>query len=228
MSTKIKNIGKCGALALLSQIPVVSAFSKFCEDFVHSSWQERIDAWQKEVVKQFSELDTNMEQKIRETSNFASLLASTQRAALEDPEENKLSLYVSSVINAIKNEKFTDVKKHIFLNFLRDFTLLHIEILKFLAISEKYAYEENTNTYFSQIHCASTNWYDIVNQCKPDIFNDEILYNLCYSELVTLKLLKNDNIAIHDRFDKRYPTKQTTSLADEFLAFISEQEAKNE
>lgn len=211
MSTKFENIGKCGTLALLSQIPVVSAFSKFCEDFVHSSWQERIDAWQKEVVKQFSELDTDMEQKIRETSNFASLLASTQRAALEDPEEDKLSLYVSSVINAIKNEKFTDVKKHIFLNFLRDFSLLHIQVLQFISTEDKPRIDVRPNGLY--VHT------DLHRNLHRQ-FKDKDTVKVIISDLANRMLIYTVSN------DREKPT-EITDLGLEFLNFIMEQEKRN-
>ena len=35
-----KKIGKNAALAVLSQIPIASAFGKFFEDFVQEGWQE--------------------------------------------------------------------------------------------------------------------------------------------------------------------------------------------
>lgn len=63
MNNDIKKIGKNTALALLSQVPVVSAFSKFFEDFVQDSWQKRIDLWKEEVVKRLAQLDAEMEQK---------------------------------------------------------------------------------------------------------------------------------------------------------------------
>ena len=134
MSKEVKEIGKMGALALLSQMPVVSAFSKFFEDYVNSNWQKRIELWKEETIKRLSKLDQDMEQKIRDMSNFANILAAAQRGALEDIEEDKVGLYANAVINAIKNEEIDNTKTHIFLNMLRDFTKLHIEVLQELAL----------------------------------------------------------------------------------------------
>ena len=103
MSNEAKKIGKNAALALLSQVPVVSAFSKFFEDFVQDNWQERIDLWKEQIIARLAQLDSEVEQKIRETANFANILASAQRGALEDIEEDKVVLYANAVINAIAN-----------------------------------------------------------------------------------------------------------------------------
>ena len=91
MDNTIKKIGKNGALAVLSQIPVVSGFSKFVEDFVQDNWQERMDLWKEEVVKRLAQLDTEMEQKIRDTSNFARakyLFEVKQNMKMQVPKEN--------------------------------------------------------------------------------------------------------------------------------------------
>lgn len=212
MKTKIEKIGKCGALALLSQIPVVSAFSKFCEDFVHSSWQERIDAWQKELVKQFSELDSDMEQKIRETSNFASILASAQRGALEDMEEDKISLYANAVINAIKDESIDDTKKHIFLNMLRDFTKLHIQVLQFISTEDKPRINVRPNGLYvhtdlhRNLHCKFKN-KDTIKVIISDLANCLLIYTASN--------------------DKEKPT-ELTDLGMDFLNFIAGKEVSDD
>ena len=89
MNSNIKKIGKAGALALLSQIPIASAFSTFVNEFVNSQWQERIELWQKEVINKFSILDEKMQEIIEHQKNFASILATAQQNALTDIEEGK-------------------------------------------------------------------------------------------------------------------------------------------
>ena len=227
MSNTPAKIGKHLALAVLSQIPVVSAFSKFCEDFVQDSWQERIDLWKEEVVKRLAQSDAEMEQKIRETSNFASILASAQRGALEDMEEGKVALYANAVINAIKNESIDDTKKHIFLNMLRDFTKLHIEILKFYnEIEEKIKILRPEIPFHFAIGERPERWYDIAYKWEPTLFQNKTLCTMAYAELVFRKLLKHNCDVLTDGTAFNIcPAKQTTKFADEFLAFISEQEA---
>lgn len=223
-------IGKHVALAVLSQIPVVSAFSKFCEDFVFDSWQKRIDLWKEEVVKRLAQLDAEMEQKIRETSNFASILASAQRGALEDMEEDKVYLYANAVISAIKNEDIDNTKKHIFLNMLRDFTKLHIDILKFYSEIEEKIQVLRPGIQLDYIIGQPENWYNIAYKCEPELFRNKTLCMVAYEELVFRKLLKNDGrvLIYESSLNNNCPSKQTTQFADEFLAFIAERENAND
>lgn len=210
MSNNIKKIGKNAALALLSQIPVASAFSKFFEDFVQEGWQERIDLWKEEVIKRLSQLDAEMEQKIRETTNFANILASAQREALEDIEENKVSLYANAVINAIKNESIDDTKKHIFLNILRDCALLHIEVLKEISKSKGPIVTIRPNGF----HSENPLFLDLRMNYKDKELLEAVIKSLSEYHLTYVAAGK---------IGATEPT-IITDLGKEFLAFIAEQE----
>ena len=50
---------------------------------------------------------------------------------------------------------------------------------------------------------------------------------MVYAELVNLKLL-NSSYVVYELLDNEALEKQTTQLADEFLAFIAEQEKNND
>lgn len=210
MSNDMKKIGKNAALALLSQIPVASAFSKFFEDFVQDGWQERIDLWKEEVIKRLSQLDAEMEQKIRETTNFANILASAQREALEDIEEHKVALYANAVINAIKNESIDDTKKHIFLNILRDCTLLHIEVLKEISKSKGPIVTIRPNGF----HSENPLFLDLRMNYKDKELLEAVIKSLSEYHLTYVAAGK---------IGATEPT-IITDLGKEFLAFIAEQE----
>lgn len=209
----IKKIGKNGALAILSQIPIASAFGKFFEDFVQDNWQERINLWQNEVVKRLAQLDTEVEQKIRNTSNFASILATAQREALGDIEQDKVSLYANGVINAIKDENINNTKKHLFLNMLRDFTIFHIQVLQEISKSKGPQVYIRPDGIYSQNHLLS----DLRMNFKDKELLEAVIKNLSENHLT---------YAVSDRMGSTEPT-AITDLGKEFLKFISEQETSD-
>ena len=218
MSKEVKEIGKMGALALLSQMPVVSAFSKFFEDYVNSNWQKRIELWKEETIKRLSKLDQDMEQKIRDMSNFANILATAQRGALEDIEEDKVGLYANAVINAIKNEEIDNTKTHIFLNMLRDFTKLHIEVLQELALLDNGIhpnFRHGRDSYIKQR----------IREKNPQLIEDIGMFRLTALELQQKGLCVVTVIDMADNSD--YDNVITTSLGQEFLQFIAGQENSN-
>ncbi|MBS6474311.1 MAG: hypothetical protein KH347_08730 [Acetobacter sp.] len=214
MNKDSKKIGKNIALAALSQIPVVSAFSKFIEDFVQDGWQERIYLWKEEVVKRLAQLDKEIEQKIRETSNFASILVTAQRGALEDMEEDKVALYANAFINAIKNERMEDTKKHLFLNMLREFTSAHLKILHLF-------YDEPSTERFMTLHVVS-------NHVKIYEENNEDFIHSLLSDLMKKGLLTEHPCGFSDGITYSINKPASSALGCEFLAFISEQEKTND
>lgn len=218
MSKEVKETGKMGALALLSQMPVVSAFSKFFEDYVNSNWQKRIELWKEETIKRLSKLDQDMEQKIRDMSNFANILATAQRGALEDIEEDKVGLYANAVINAIKNEEIDNTKTHIFLNMLRDFTKLHIEVLQELALLDNGIHPNLRHSRDSYIK-------QRIREKNPQLIEDIGMFRLTALELQQKGLCVVTVIDMADNSD--YDNVITTSLGQEFLQFIAEQENSN-
>jgi len=213
----IKQSGKPFAFALLSQVPIVSAFATFCNEFVNSKWQDRIEKWQEEVIKKFSQLDEKTETKIRESQNFASILATAQQNAIKDIEEDKVKFYVASVVNAIKNEDIDNVKTHMFLNALSDFTILHIKMLEYFKTEHKYLHKNSSNVFgvLSRIEEIKAH---LEKDC-PEIIMDESLSKLVLIELFNAQMLKIQNL--EDINISTNIKKQTTIFGDEFLNFIS-------
>lgn len=205
-----KKIGKNVALAVLSQIPIASAFGKFFEDFVQECWQERIDLWKEEIIKRLSQLDAEIENKIKETSNFASILASAQRGALEDIEDDKVALYANVVINAINNENIDNAKKHIFLNMLRDFASLHIKVLRDISKSKG----PQVTLRADGFHAKNPLFHELYTKYKDKELLEAIIKSLAENHLTYI---------VADKIGRAEPT-IITDLGKEFLRFISEQE----
>ena len=130
---------KCVAISVAPMFlsPASLALLTLANECFNSSAKKRQEEWNKEIIKRIANIDKETEQKMMQMSNLASIVTTVQRNALEDVEENKISFYVNTIINSIKKEHLQDTQKHIFLNMLRDFTLLHIEILKRLKIIQE-------------------------------------------------------------------------------------------
>ena len=202
----LKNITISGLPLILP--PVGAALLTLANECFNSSAKARQDKWNEEIVKKFTLLDGHFEQKIRETSNFASILASAQRGALEDIEEDKVALYVNAVINSIKNEKINDTKKHIFLNILRDCTLLHIEVLKEILKSKG---PKLLPTY-GGFSIENPLLLDLRMKFEDHELLEAVLKNLSEYHLTYTSL---------NKMGQMQPT-TITDLGKEFLAFIEE------
>ena len=137
---------------------------------------------------------------------------------MEDIEEDKVGLYANAVINAIKNEEIDNTKTHIFLNMLRDFTKLHIEVLQELALLDNGIHpnlRHGRDSYIKQR----------IREKNPQLIEDIGMFRLTALELQQKGLCVVTVIDMADNSD--YDNVITTSLGQEFLQFIAEQENSN-
>lgn len=130
--------------------------------------------------------------------NFAQILANATQGAMSDKEENKVGLYVNTVINTIKNEDINDIKTYIFLNMSRNYTLLHIEILKFCS---------NPTKFYDEIMRKTGKKFlidDIRAYWRNYKKNEVTVLSIC-NNLISDGLLQSDYIINHEK-DHKIPS----------------------
>lgn len=218
-----KEIVKAFASAGLPLVltPIGTALLTLANECFNSSAKMRQDEWMKTLAERIDKQDESFAEKIRNTQNFASLFANAQNGALTDVESDKIGLYANAFINAIKNERMEDTKKHIFLNMLRDFTKLHIDLLQFFAEDRK-----PKGGFQTSVGLGQRTLYDICADINPVFNSGKPLINAVLRDLYSRALLKSDRIDdYHSTFNGIQ--KGITPLGQEFLAFISEQEETN-
>ncbi len=223
-SKKINQIVKAGAKAILSQIPVASAFTIFLDEYINSNWQERVNMVQEDIMKQLSKMDDNIYEKIAETDNVASIFASTYQSALMDIDENKVELYIKLLINTINNEHINNSKTHIFLNYLRTFSIMHIKVLQYF--STPHVDERTTGFQMEVKDNLSTNQNDsvsIIAQTNPELVKDIYLLNAVIYDLYNARMLNISSLndIMFNTFGAKVIPKTTTSFGDEFIKLIT-------
>ena len=220
-----KKILKSLTVAGLSQVPIVSAFATFVEEYANLSWQERIEETQKTILEKVAEQDKQFEERIRSKSNFASILGTAYQSALTDVEKDKVPLYANAFINAISKETMGDAKIHIFLNSLRDFSILHIKVLRYFSSRhmETYSIQQHMNSF--RMPSYDDMLVDMIRQANPEIVQDEYLFSTVMNDLHAKKLIKVPSLSeLHTMgltADKTI-NKMTTQLGDAFLEFIKD------
>ncbi len=219
-----KKIGLAILKSLFGQIPIVNVFSAFCNEYVNSNWQERIEFTQETLLKRFSELDEKFEEKIRERKNFASLLGTAYQSALTDIEEEKIPLYINSLINAINNEDLDNTKIHIFLIFLKDFTLMHIKVLEFFRAVNCNGYRINLTA--CKMNSKKDMNAEIIRVTRPELVKDVNLFDSVINDLYNKNLINVPALSAIDSGllmqNNGISVRFTTDFGNEFLDFIKE------
>ncbi len=188
--------------------PITGFVQTIYDEYASRQWQQRREKWEEVFEEKLKDIQNDVDfQKIMSIPNFAQILANAAQGAMSDIEEDKVGLYVNTVINTIKNEDINNTKTHIFLNLLRDCTLLHIEILTEISKAKPPTSYNNS---------ASNLLMDLRMKYKDDEFLEAILKNL------------SENHLIYTALKTIGPTAPTilTDLGKEFLQFISEQDIK--
>ena len=204
----ISNIGAGVAKAVMHSNPITGFVQTIYDEYASRQWQQRREKWEEVFEEKLKDIQNDVDfQKIMSIPNFAQILANAAQGAMSDTEEDKVGLYVNTVINTIKNEDINNTKTHIFLNLLRDCTLLHIEILKDISKAKPSARYDNST---------SNLLIDLRMKYKDNEILEAILKNL------------SENHLIYTALKTIGPTAPTilTDLGKEFLQFISEQDIK--
>ena len=117
----ISNIGAGVAKAVIHTNPITGFVQTIYDEYASRQWQQRREKWEEVFEEKLKDIQNDVDfQKIISIPNFAQILANATQGAMSDIEEDKVGLYVNTVINTIKNEDINNTKTHIFLNLLRD------------------------------------------------------------------------------------------------------------
>lgn len=210
-----------GIKTLAEKSFVCSWIKIWYEEYGQVSGERRTTLVENEFTSKFLKLENELgKEKILNTPNLASLFTTTYQSAMTDVSEDKVSFYANTLVNAIRNENIDDVKTHIFLNVLRDFTKLHIEVLKFFSHSN-----HRSTSFQNHVGIRMRNTYDIIVELNKNLDKGEDVLNTVIQDLKIKSMIQVGNIDDIPMFFGIQ--KLTTSVGDEFLAFITEQEAKN-
>lgn len=203
------NIGAGIVKAVMHSNPITGFVQTIYDEYASRQWQQRREKWEEVFEEKLKDIQNDVDfQKIMSIPNFAQILANATQGAMSDIEENKVGLYVNTVINTIKSEDINNTKTHIFLNMLRDCTLLHLEILKEISKAKPPVPHIKTGNVYTSNYLL----IDLRMKYKDKEVLEAILKNLSEHHLI---YVAKDSIGATE------PT-IITDLGKDFLQFISE------
>lgn len=152
-------------------------------------------------------------------SNVASLFASISWDALNDPCEDKVKMYANALIHSIYNERLEDTEVHMFLNFLRELSLAHLDLLRRFSKSIP-----KENSGFIGVRSQHRSVEEFFQDSFFGDFKQRDLMRILMRDLYQKDLIRIDRV---DRIGSDHNftgqlAKQTTSFEDKFLRFISD------
>lgn len=99
----ISNIGAGVAKAVIHTNPITGFVQTIYDEYASRQWQQRREKWEEVFEEKLKDIQNDVDfQKIISIPNFAQILANATQGAMSDIEEDKVGLYVNTVINTIK------------------------------------------------------------------------------------------------------------------------------
>jgi hypothetical protein len=126
----------------LSAAPFTDAIASVMMDYIASSKTRRLEEFAEQIAKDLLRLQASVNTEYLKTGNFAFILEESFRAVAEYPQKGKLEAFRGILVNSATIKDYREGEKEYFLNLAMNLSILHLRILKFMAIPEKYLEEE--------------------------------------------------------------------------------------
>lgn len=129
---KINSLVEIGVKTALGFIPspVSACFNAVYDDVKNNVLLNRLEKWKDDIVSRLEKVENDYQDLISNES-FATTLIKTSELAVKTGSDEKRQLLANALINTYVH-KIDEEKMIIFLSLIEKYTLLHIEIIKYL------------------------------------------------------------------------------------------------
>ena len=194
----------------LGEVPLAGgALAELFSAIIESPFQRRKKEWMQNVVEAINELKEKgfSPDDLKENEQFISAVFYASHLAMKTHQQEKLDALRNAIINVAEGVEPDEALQQIFLNYIDQFTLLHIKLLRF-------ALERNVSdsVYMSSLK-------SILLDMHPELSTKESLVELVWKELYTGGLVTHNSLA-GTLSNNGLRQKLTTTMGDRFVKFI--------
>ncbi|MDO8645876.1 MAG: hypothetical protein Q7R42_04760 [Candidatus Planktophila sp.] len=214
-----RGVSEVLAVAAVSVVPIVGGpFSIVLQEMLGVAYGKRRDAWLEELAARVEDLlnkvdNLNLDDLSR-NEIFLDAVASATQSAVRTHDKEKIALLGNAVLNAAIQPSMDSDKLNMFMQYVSDLTVSHIQLLDFL---------DNPPLFFEKL---DQEWPDFMMGGISSLL--QILFPQWTSEFSNqlLRLLRNSGLVSIESLNVTMSgsglrSSVTTSLGKEFLAFIT-------
>lgn len=205
----------------VGSIPIVgAAASELLQLIVTPPIEKRRNKWMLEIGEKLQQLENQDKIKIEQLSNndlFIDVVLLTTQQALKTSQNEKIEYYKNAILNSAIGENPDLSEIQIFLNFISDFTVWHIKILKLFDNPTDWfeKQDKKTPSYFSG------GLSKVLIDAYPELKERREFYDLIWSDLYRAGLHKTSEI--HGIMTgSGLLSNRTTDFGQRFLRFITD------
>lgn len=127
--------------AVLSTVPFAGVIASLMTDYIPTTKAKRLEEFTERIAKDLYRLQDSVNAEYLLTDDFAYLFEKSYRAVAEFPQKEKLEIFRGILVNSATIKGYTEEEKEYFLSLAMNLSTLHIRILKFMAMPDKYLEE---------------------------------------------------------------------------------------
>lgn len=205
----------------IGSIPIVgAAASELLQLIVTPPIEKRRNKWMLEIGEKLQNLENQEKLNIDQLSNndlFIDVVLQTTQQALKTSQNEKIEYYQNAILNSAIGENPDLSEIQIFLNFISDFTVWHIKILKLF---------DNPTDWFEKRDKKIPNYFsgglsNVLIDAYPELKERREFYDLIWGDLKRAGLHKTSEL--HGMMTgSGLLSNRTTEFGQRFLRFITE------
>jgi len=221
-----KDVGYAVVKAGLGSIPIIgAAVGELFQLLVTPPLEKRRTEWMNNIAKKLKELEENKNlnlEELRENELFIDVVTQATQLAIKTSETEKLEYLKNAVLNAATEESLDISETQVFLNFVSDFTVWHVKILKLFDDPTEWFKINNKKPkdYFS------AGLSNILLDAYPELNGRGEFYNLVWKDLERCGFHRTSDLNA-SMTGTGLMAKRTTNFGKKFLEFITENPLKN-
>lgn len=206
----------------IGTIPLVGNAAVEAFKFVFNpQLEKRKMEWCAAVVEKLRELETRKSvtlEQLRADEGFTSVVVLATQTAFQTHDADRLMMLRNAVANAALGAVPDDVKRHLFLRFVSEFTSAHVVVLQFLQDTARGAAKRGK---VAQSVMSAGQLRNITEGILTELDDQGDLLQVIHADLQDRALI-GDRTRSEHLVPNGHAHKFTSGLGDEFLAFIAE------
>lgn len=127
-----------GIKAVLANFPIGSGIASLMSDYIPSQRELRLMEFTENIAKDLSELQDEINVNYLKSDEYAFIFEKCFKGAVENYQKEKIIAFRAVLVNSLIDFELTQTEKEYYLNLVDNLSLLHIQVLSFLAFPRKY------------------------------------------------------------------------------------------
>lgn len=124
--------------AAVATVPFAGGIASLISDYIPTRRQKRLEEFALSISKELENFKENNYDKYILTDEFAFIFEKCFKGGVENYQKEKIVAFKAILINSLTDFDTTQNEKEYYLNFVDNLSLLHIQILSFMAFPREY------------------------------------------------------------------------------------------